>query len=378
MPAPASKARRAEIVRLARSSGLASVEELSAQFGVTASTIRRDLSLLTSQGLIARTYGGAIALQRRGESSLRQRALEGRDAKRAIALWAAHQVQPGETILLDAGTTVGAMGEFLCDVPDLTVVTAGLTALVLPLVEGRAHGWPAWTIASLAIAPVILGAFVAQQRRLARRGGAPMLDPALFRDRAFGMGLLNQLVFWGGQASFFLVLALYLQQGRGLDALQAGLVFTILAVAYLATSLRAPALTMVHGRRLLLLGALTLAAGHGALLGAVEAIGTGGTVLPLVPGLLLVGAGMGLVITPLTTVVMGSLGPEHAGAASGGLSTMQNVGNALGVAVIGVIFFGAAGGGFDHAFALSAAALAGLLVAVAALTRLLPAPAPRS
>jgi DeoR/GlpR family transcriptional regulator of sugar metabolism len=129
MPAPGSKARRAEIVRLARSSGLASVEELSAQFGVTASTIRRDLSLLTSQGLIARTYGGAIALQRRAESSLQQRALEGRDAKRAIARWAAQQVQPGETVLLDAGTTVGAMGEFLCDVPDLTVVTAGLTAL---------------------------------------------------------------------------------------------------------------------------------------------------------------------------------------------------------------------------------------------------------
>src|SRR3954469_9074626 len=171
------------------------------------------------------------------------------------------------------------------------LVTAGLTALVLPLVEGRAHGWPAWTIASLAAAPVILGAFVAQQRRLARRGGTPMLDPALFRERGFGMGLLNQLVFWGGQASFFLVLALYLQQGRGLDALQAGLVFTILASAYLATSLKAPALTVVHGRRLLLVGALTLAAGQGALLGAVEAIGTGGTVAALVPGLLLVGGG---------------------------------------------------------------------------------------
>jgi DeoR/GlpR family transcriptional regulator of sugar metabolism len=129
VPTPGSKARRAEIVRLARSTGLASVEELSTQFGVTASTIRRDLSLLTSQGLIARTYGGAIALARQPESSLRQRALEGYEAKRAIARWAAGQVQPGETILLDAGTTVGAMGEFLYDVPCLTVVTAGLTAL---------------------------------------------------------------------------------------------------------------------------------------------------------------------------------------------------------------------------------------------------------
>ena len=129
MPPRGSKARRAEIVRLARSTGLASVEELSAQFGVTASTIRRDLSLLTEQGLIARTYGGAIALERQPESSLRQRALQGFDAKHAIARWAARQVQPGETILLDAGTTVGAMGAYRGDVPGLTVVTAGLTAL---------------------------------------------------------------------------------------------------------------------------------------------------------------------------------------------------------------------------------------------------------
>lgn len=124
-----SQARRSEIVRLARSIGLASVEELSAQFGVTASTIRRDLSQLTAQGLIARTYGGAIALDQQPESSLRQRALEGFDAKRAIARWAADQVQPGETILLDAGTTVGAMGQFLTDVRDLVVVAAGLTVL---------------------------------------------------------------------------------------------------------------------------------------------------------------------------------------------------------------------------------------------------------
>ncbi|MBV6756625.1 DeoR/GlpR family DNA-binding transcription regulator [Rhodococcus opacus] len=124
-----SEARRSEIVRLARSSGLASVDDLSAQFGVTASTIRRDLSQLTSQGLIARTYGGAIALDPQQESSLRQRALEGFDAKRAIAEWAASQVRPGETILLDAGTTVGAMGEFLRDIEDITVIAAGLTAL---------------------------------------------------------------------------------------------------------------------------------------------------------------------------------------------------------------------------------------------------------
>ncbi|MDZ7910499.1 MAG: DeoR/GlpR family DNA-binding transcription regulator [Rhodococcus sp. (in: high G+C Gram-positive bacteria)] len=124
-----SQVRRAEIVRLAQTTGLADVEALSAQFGVTASTIRRDLAQLTAEGLLARTYGGAIALDPHPESSLRQRSGESFDAKRAIAKWAANEVLSGETVLLDAGTTVGAMGEFLCDTHRLTVITAGLTAL---------------------------------------------------------------------------------------------------------------------------------------------------------------------------------------------------------------------------------------------------------
>ena len=155
------------------------------------------------------------------------------------------------------------------DLVGTVLVTAGLTAIVLPLVDGRQHGWPAWTWISLAFAPLILVAFVAQQRRLARRGGAPLIDLTLFRERTFSAGLLAQLVFWSGQASFFLVLALYLQQGRGMTPLHAGLVFTILAVAYLAASLGAPALATRHGRKVLAAGAVTLASGHVLLLLAV-------------------------------------------------------------------------------------------------------------
>ncbi len=83
---------------------------------------------------------------------------------------------------------------------------------------------------------------------------------------------------------------------------------------------------------------------------------------------------MGLGITPLTTTVMAHADPQRAGAVAGALSTMQQVGNAVGVAVTGVIFFGAIAGGYVHAFELSLAQLSCLLVAVAALTRLLPRP----
>jgi EmrB/QacA subfamily drug resistance transporter len=258
------------------------------------------------------------------------------------------------------------------DLVGTALVTLGLVDIVLPLVEGRQHGWPAWTWLCLGAAPITLGLFAAHQRRLSRRGGAPLLDPALFRERAFSAGLVTQLVFFASMASYFLVLALYLQQGRGLDALQAGLVFTILAAAYLVASAYAPGLTPRLGRRLPAIGGLVLAVGHGLLALSVADIGVGGSVALLVPGMLLEGAGMGLVITPLTSTVLGSLQPENAGAAAGALSTMQQVGNALGVAVTGVIFFGALDGGFGHAFEVSLIQLALLGVAVTVLTRLLP------
>jgi MFS family permease len=249
---------------------------------------------------------------------------------------------------------------------------------VLPLVDGRQSGWPARTWASLAAAPALLAGFIVHQRHVAETGGTPLLDLGLFRDKRLSAGLATQLGLWCGQASFFLVLGLYLQQGKGLDALQAGLVFTIMAAAYLVASVPAPALTQRFGRTLIGAGALTLAAGHLLLLVAVTATGARGSIGVLVPGLVLVGAGMGMCITPLTTVVLASARPQNAGAVSGSLSTMQQIGNSIGVAVTGVIFFGAVSHGYAHAFALSVTEMGCLLLAVALLSRLLPRPAARN
>lgn len=129
MPAQGARGRRDQIVHLATTTGLASVEELSRAFGVTASTIRRDLAQLTAAGRLARTYGGAMALVAHPEASLRQRTGEAFEAKRAIARWAAGQIRTGETVLLDAGSTVGALAHELRTAGDLTVATTGLTAL---------------------------------------------------------------------------------------------------------------------------------------------------------------------------------------------------------------------------------------------------------
>ena len=172
------------------------------------------------------------------------------------------------------------------DVPSLLLATAGLSALVLPLLEGRRLELPWWTWVSLAVSPLLMAAFAVRQQRLVRRGGAPLVHPQVLAGRRIRAGLLSHALLWCGQASYFLFLALYLQQGRGLSALQASSVFTVLALAYLWTSVMAPSLMVRYGARVATAGAVLLALGHLALLA-----GVGGNVAQLLPGLVVTGRG---------------------------------------------------------------------------------------
>lgn len=124
-----TRERREEIVRLTTSEGAATVEELARRFGVTQSTIRRDLALLEARGRIARTFGGALGVVAHPESSLAQRMGEAAVEKRAIARWAASQIRSGENILLDAGSTVAAVAQELRSARSIRVACVGLTSL---------------------------------------------------------------------------------------------------------------------------------------------------------------------------------------------------------------------------------------------------------
>jgi EmrB/QacA subfamily drug resistance transporter len=243
--------------------------------------------------------------------------------------------------------------------------TAAVTALVLPLVEGREHGWPLWTWLSLAAAPVLGGVFVAHQRRRSALGRAPLVDLGLFRSRTFAVGSLAAMTFALVPSSFFFVLALYLQQGRGYTALFSGIVFTAVGAGYFAALLLATAIARRLGRQVLALGAVLVAAG--ALLLAQAAHAT--SAWELTPGLALVGFGIGAVLVPLSATVLAGIDPRQAGSAAGVLSTAQQVGGALGVAVIGVVFFAA--GPVEHAFVVSLEVVAGLTLGTAALAQLL-------
>jgi DeoR/GlpR family transcriptional regulator of sugar metabolism len=124
-----SHRRQEEIVHLATTTGLTSVDELSSRFAVSSSTIRRDLARLQSLGRLARTFGGAIAIQAPSEGPVRHRLQEASDAKRSIARWAMAQIRPGETIVLDSGSTIAALAHQLRLARDLTVATTSLRVM---------------------------------------------------------------------------------------------------------------------------------------------------------------------------------------------------------------------------------------------------------
>lgn len=259
----------------------------------------------------------------------------------------------------------------------VALITLAMLGVLLPLIEGRAQGWPAWTWVSFGVAAVLFVVFGFYQSSLTRRGGSPLMNVAMFRDRAFTTGLSVQLVFWMGQASFFLVFALYTQFGRGLDALGAGVIFGAIGVGYLVTSLYASKIAAKLGRQVLAVGGLCIAGGVVLLWIAVNAVGVGGNIAALLPGLVLDGAGMGMVIGPLAATVLTRVAPEYAGSAAGVLTTGLQIGNALGVAIIGLIFYGVVGtavGGaaYGTAFMASLIYLVCIGLGLAILTQLLP------
>ncbi|MEV4256182.1 MFS transporter [Spirillospora sp. NPDC049652] len=260
-----------------------------------------------------------------------------------------------------------ATGASRLDPVGTVLASLGLVAIVYPLVQGSAHGWPVWTWECLGAAAVLLAAFALHQRRAA----APLVAPALFRHRSFAAGAVVALIHSMTMGSFFLILALYLQVGRGLSALESGLIFLPLGIGYFVSSARAAGLAERLGRQTVALGALAMALGLGILAGTATGLGQDGAVAWIIPGLVVAGAGMGLVMAPLPALVLSRVDAEHAGAASGVLSTAQQAGGAIGVALVGVVFY-EVHSGVPHAFAAGLVFLLVLDVLVAALVQALP------
>ncbi|MRW94083.1 MFS transporter [Duganella sp. FT80W] len=224
------------------------------------------------------------------------------------------------------------------DWPGVALVSTGLALLLVPLIEGPAQGWPGWSLWMLAVAIVLLAAFYHQQERRRAAGLLPLVDMRLLAQRRFALGALLVLLVYSTSSSFFLCFALLVQSGLGLDPFVAGSIFAPCSGGFIAASLLAPRMVARWGVRAILGGALIYAIAIGLLIAQVRAAGATLAPAALIPLLIVVGAGQGSVMTPLLNLVLGVVDEAQAGMASGLISTVQQVGAALGVAVVGMLF----------------------------------------
>ena len=254
------------------------------------------------------------------------------------------------------------------------LVSAGLLALLYPLVQGHDLGWPSWTFALMAASVPVLALFAAWERRKTRRDGSPLVELGLFRHRGVVGGLLIALLFFAG-AGYSFVVTLYLQDGLGFDPLGAALAFLPFSLGVVAGSGAAMRLVPRLGRRIVTGGGLVMALGVALLIAAVHRYGDGLHGWQLAPGMLVAGLGMAMVSTTLVTIVLARVPGRDAGSASGVVNTTLQVGLAAGVAVVGTLFFTLLDGGADIAAATQRSLWLeiGLFLASALLSFLLPA-----
>lgn len=227
------------------------------------------------------------------------------------------------------------------DWPGAALVGLGLALLLLALIEGPAQQWPAWTLACAGASVVALAAFVRLQRRIAARGGVPLVDMALLTQPRFAAGCLVVMLVFATASAMFLCYALLVQTGFGLDALTAGMIFAPASVGFVAGSMVAPRLVTRYGTRAIALAALLYGGATAALM---MQTGIGGASLSpwtLLPALVWLGAAQGAVNTPLVNLAMGLVDDRQAGMAAGVVSTLQQVGAALGVSAAGMLYGGA-------------------------------------
>ncbi len=227
------------------------------------------------------------------------------------------------------------------DIPGTIILTTALMMIAYPLVEGREAGWPLWTFGLMIGAVPVLGAFWMYNTWRAKGAGSPLVEPALFTDRSFVAGLLVMATFISGIPAFFLTFSIFLQAGHGLSALQTGLTTLPFSIASAFASGFSIRLAPKIGKRILSLGCVLLVIGMCSVLATLNIVGEGNFAgWYLIPALAISGLGMGCVIAPLANIVLGGIHHGNAGSASGVLTTVQQVGGAMGVAIVGVIFFG--------------------------------------
>lgn len=227
------------------------------------------------------------------------------------------------------------------DLVGLLLLTGGLVAILVPLIEGQDQGWPLWTYLSLVAGVALIALFGGWEVVVARRGRSPLVPPHLFSHPAFTGGTILALVYFAAFVSIFFAISILWQAGLGHTALESGIVSVPFALGSIAGASQSSKLAARYGRPVLIVGTAMVAVGLTSLWLVLMVVSPGElTSWDLLAPLLLAGIGSGLFIAPNTQFIVATVDRQEAGAASGVIATMQRVGSAIGIAIIGSVFFG--------------------------------------
>jgi MFS family permease len=217
-----------------------------------------------------------------------------------------------------------------------------------------------------AVGAAFLVWFFLYTRARERAGKEPLLSTGLFRNRTSNLGLITQNIQWLVLMGTSFVVSVFLQEVRGYNAIETGAIFTAETVGILLSSLAAGRFARKRAQRtLIVVGFVATLAGIGLLIGVVQAWSS---VVAFVPGLLLIGLGLGVMLTPSVNVVQSAFPEEQQGEISGLSRSISNLGSSLGTAIAGTILVSAvATGNRAYVWAMVAVAIAGGIGLVAAM-----------
>ena len=222
----------------------------------------------------------------------------------------------------------------------LLLISTGLVALLVPLIEGEDRGWPLWTYLTLAAGALLIVAFGFWEVAYTKWGKSPLVPPKLFRHPAFTGGIVLALVYFAAFTSIFFTISILWQAGLGHTALESGLVSIPFAIGTIIGASQSNRLAQRLGRTVLVMGVSLVTVGLIWIWLALLLIGPEITNWQLLPPLFIAGLGSGFFIAPNAQFIVATVDRSEAGAASGVVGVMQRVGSAVGIAVIGSVFFG--------------------------------------
>ncbi|MBV9942172.1 MAG: MFS transporter [Solirubrobacterales bacterium] len=259
------------------------------------------------------------------------------------------------------------------DASSITLAMIGGFALVYPLIQGREHGWPAWSFVLLGAGVVTLTAFGLLQRRRARQGQTPLVEPSILRRRAYVAGLAVVLGFIGAMGGMMIALNVMFQTGLGLTPLACAVATVAIPVAAIGGSITSSALLAKIGRTTMHTGIVVMAGGLIVVDVVMRSAGGGLTAWDLAAPLAITGFGMGMVFVPMFDVILAGVAPHEMGSASGLLESIQQLAMSIGIAAVGTVLFDRLGsshgpvafvGASDHALLVAVAFLAAACAAV--------------